>query len=183
MWRRSCSRACGSWSLGAWPFLGLIVGADELGHQRGHGVGVDRFAPAGREHVAVLDAAPGVARLELVGGLVGLVLAEDGDGLVVNRHDAGPAALGRAVDALARDHGGRPGDGDPLCLQVDIRPAEVEQLAPAGSGVGGDVEEGRQPVLSRGGQEGPELGDGPDGARLVGRAPGAAWPAPPGCCR
>ena len=142
MCRRSCSRACGSWSLGRGAFPGLVVGADELGHQGRDGVGVQGLAPAGREHVAVLDAAPGVARLELVGGLVGFVLAQHGDGAVVDGHDAGPPALGGAVDALACDHGRRPGDGDPLCRQVNIRPAEVQQLAPAGSGVRGDVEEG-----------------------------------------
>ena len=79
----------------------LVVRGDELGHQRGHGVGVDGLAPAGREHVAVPDAAPGVARVELVGGLVGLVLSQDGDGLVVDGDDAGPAALGGPVDPFA----------------------------------------------------------------------------------
>jgi hypothetical protein len=59
------------------------------------------------------------------------------------------------------------------CAPLGIGPSQVEQLAPAGSGVGGDVEEGEQPVLSRGGQERPELGDGPDGAGLVSLRP---WP-------
>jgi hypothetical protein len=81
------------------------VGADELGHQRGNSVGVDRLAPACREHVAVFDPAPGVARLELPGGLVGLVLTEDGDGFIIDGDDASPAALGRPVDPLACDHG------------------------------------------------------------------------------
>ena len=31
----------------------LVVRGDELGHQRGHGVGIDGLAPTGREHVAV----------------------------------------------------------------------------------------------------------------------------------
>jgi hypothetical protein len=53
---------------------------------------------------------------------------------------------------------GRSGDGESLCRQVDIRPAEVEQLFPAGSGVGGDAEEGTQPVARSGVEEGPELG-------------------------
>jgi hypothetical protein len=61
--------------------------------------------------------------VELIGGLVGLVLAEDGDSLVVDGDDAGPAALGRPVDALARDHGGRAGDGDLLAVEVDVGPA------------------------------------------------------------
>src|SRR6185312_13278564 len=86
------------------------------------------------------------------------------DGLVVNGHDADPAVLGRAVDALARDHGGRSGDGESLCRQVDIWPAEVQQLAPAGSGIGGDVKVGTQPVVCCVVEEGPELGHGPDGA-------------------
>jgi hypothetical protein len=75
------------------------VGADELGHQRGNGVGIDRLAPSGREDVAVFDPAPEVARSELFGGLVGFVLAEDGDCFVIDRDDAGTATLGRPVDA------------------------------------------------------------------------------------
>ena len=72
-----------------------------------------------------------------------------------------------------RDDGGRAGDGDLLAVEVDVGPAEVEQFAAPGSGVGGDVEEGEQPVLLGRGQERPELGDGPDGARLVGLG---SWP-------
>jgi hypothetical protein len=71
------------------------------------------------------------------------------------------------------DHGGRSADSDLLCIEVDVGPAQVEQLATAGSGVGGEVEEGEQPVLPGGGQEGLELGDGPDGSGFAGRHP---WP-------
>ena len=75
--------------------------------------------PAGGEHVAVFDTAPGIGRLELVGCPVGLTLAQHGHGAIVDRDDAGPPALG-AVDALARDHGGRAGDGDPLGVQAEL---------------------------------------------------------------
>jgi hypothetical protein len=54
--------------------------------------------------------------LELFGGLIGLALPQDGHGLVIDRDDAGPPALGRAVDALAADHGRRAGDGGLLRL-------------------------------------------------------------------
>jgi hypothetical protein len=81
------------------------VGAGELGYQRGDGVGIDRLAPSGREYVAVFDPPPGVARLESFGGLVGLVLAEDGDRFVIDGDDAGPAALGRAANTLTCDDG------------------------------------------------------------------------------
>src|SRR5690242_3533605 len=142
----------------------LPAGADELGHQGRNSIGVDRLAPSGREHIAVLGPAPGVACLELFGGLVGLTLAQDGHGLVVDGDDAGPAALGRAVDALAADHGRGAGDGDLLAVEVDVLPSQVEQLAATCPGIGRDMEEREQAVLLRGGQEGPELGDGPDGA-------------------
>ena len=56
----------GSWAGGS---VRLVVSPDQFGHQRGNGVGVDRFSPAGRENVAVLGAPPGVSRPELVGGL------------------------------------------------------------------------------------------------------------------
>jgi hypothetical protein len=67
---------------------------------------------------------------------------------------------------------------DPLMViffasRVDVGPSQVEQLAAAGSGVGGEVEEGEQPVLPGGGQEGLELGDGPDGSGFASRHP---WP-------
>ena len=79
---------------------------------------------------------------------------------VVDGRDAGPAALGRAFDALARDHGMRSGVGDRLFLPVNIWPAEVEQFAPAGSGVGGGLEERSQPVGCCGVEEGPNLARG-----------------------
>jgi hypothetical protein len=44
---------------------------------------------------------------------------------------------------------------------------QVEQLAAPSAGIGGDVEEREQPMLSRCFQECPELGDGPYSSRLV----------------
>jgi hypothetical protein len=61
--------------------------------------------------------------LQLLGGLVGPSLVEDGDGFIVDGDDAGPAALGRPVDALASDHGCRSGDGDLLGVELDVGPA------------------------------------------------------------
>ncbi len=52
-------------------------------------------------------------------------LAQDGFGLVVDGDDVNPAALGRPVDPLASDDGGRSGNGDllaPACWR-DGRPA------------------------------------------------------------
>ena len=67
--------------------------------------------------------------MQLLGGLVSVALAQDGDGFVIYGYDACPATLGRAVDALASDHGRRSGDGDLLGVEIDVSPAEVEQLA------------------------------------------------------
>ncbi len=119
----------------------VLAGPDELAHQGRDGIGVDRLAPAGGEHIAIPGPAPGVARLELLSGLVGPALAQDGHGLVVDGDDAGPAVLGRAVDALAADDGRRASNGDLLAVQVDVLPPQVEQLAAACPGVGGDMEE------------------------------------------
>jgi len=83
----------------------------------------------------------------------------------------GPAAFGRPVDSLACDNRRRSSDGDLLAVEVDVFPLQVEQLAATCSGVGRDVKEGEQPMLLRSGQECPELGDGPNGARR--QAPGA----------
>src|SRR5262249_49015519 len=82
-------------------------------------------------------------------------------------------ALGRPVDPFACDHSRRSGEGDVLAVEVNVLPPQVEQFAAARSGVRGDVEEGEQPVLLRGGQELPELSDGPYGARLLGLR---SWP-------
>ena len=73
--------------------------------------------------------------MELLGALVGLALAQDGEGLVIDGDDTHPAALGRPIDTLARDHGCRSGDGDLLSIEVDVFPPQLEQLATARSGV------------------------------------------------
>ena len=104
----------------------LLAGVDELGHQGRDGIWVDRLAPSGGEHIAVLGPAPDVAWLELLGGLVGPALAQDGHGLVIDGDDAGPAALGDAVDALAADHGRRTGVR-PATTRVDRKPRQAGQ--------------------------------------------------------
>src|SRR5215831_6411555 len=50
--------------------LWAVVRTDELGHEPGNCVGVDRLTPAGREDVIVPDTAPRVAHPELIGDLV-----------------------------------------------------------------------------------------------------------------
>jgi hypothetical protein len=40
----------------------------------------------------------------LLGCLVGLALAEDGDCFIIDGDDTGPAALGGSVDALTTDY-------------------------------------------------------------------------------
>lgn len=62
----------------------------------------------------VLGPAPGVACLELLGGLIGLALAQDRYGFVIDGDDTGPAALGRPVDALACDDSRRALTNDKL---------------------------------------------------------------------
>ncbi len=49
--------------------------------------------------------------MQLLGGLVGLALPQDGDRLVIDGDNARPAALGCAVDALTTDDGREPGGG------------------------------------------------------------------------
>jgi hypothetical protein len=88
----------------------------------------------------------------------------------------GLSALGGAVDALASDHGGRSGNGDLLAVQVHCRPLEVQQFAAPSTGIAADVEEREQPMLPRGVEGRPELGDGPDGPRFAGLL---TWPFGP----
>src|SRR5271170_1568481 len=120
----------------------LVVSFDDLAHQGGHRVGVQRSAPASREDVAVDGSKPRISKAVPLGGLLLPMVAEDGDCLTVDGYDSGPAALSGAVDPLAADHGGGTGDGDVLVIEVDIFPSKVEQLAAPGSGVGSQMEEG-----------------------------------------
>ena len=64
--------------------------------------------------------------------------------------------------ALAADDGGGTAERDLGGVQVDGVPAQVEQLAAAGAGVGGEPVEGVQAVRAGGGQEGMQLPGGPD---------------------
>jgi len=103
------------------------------------------------------------------------VLAQDGHGVTVDADHPGSAALGGSFDALAAYHGGGAAEGDLGCVQVHRLPAEVEQLAAAGAGIGRQVVEGEQPVRSRSAQEGVHLPGGPH--------PGWFGPALPGPLR
>jgi hypothetical protein len=60
-------------------------------------------------------------------------------GAGVDADGAGPAVLGRSLNALARDDGSRAGDADLAVIQVDMVPAEVEQFAAPGAGVRGET--------------------------------------------
>jgi hypothetical protein len=77
------------------------------------------------------------------------VVPEDLDGIGVQADRAGPAALGRALDPLPGDDGCQSGDVDLRGIQVDVSPAQVQQLAAAGAGVSGKVIEGEQHPRTR----------------------------------
>ncbi len=65
------------------------------------------------------------------------VISERLRGAGVDAHGAGSAALGGSLDALPSDDGGRARDADLGEIQVDVPPAEIEQLAATGAGVRG----------------------------------------------
>ena len=78
---------------------------DQLGHERGHGVGVVRFAPpAGEDQAAVV--VPGRPGGEPFFGLLAAMLPQDGHSPTVEADRAGPAAFGGAFNALAAHHSG-----------------------------------------------------------------------------
>jgi hypothetical protein len=52
------------------------------------------------------------------------VISEYLHGAGVDANDAGPAALGRSLNTLARDDGSRAGDADLAVIQVDVVPVE-----------------------------------------------------------
>jgi hypothetical protein len=80
------------------------VPVDQLGHERGHGVGVERFTPPAREDqaAAVVSGRPGG---EPFLGLLAAMFPQDRHGLTVEADRAGPAAFGGAFNALAAHHG------------------------------------------------------------------------------
>jgi hypothetical protein len=79
---------------------------DQLAHQRGHGVGIERFAsPAGEDQAAV--AIPGSSSGQPFLILLTLMLAQYSDGFTVNADDPRAATFGGALDALATHHGPR----------------------------------------------------------------------------
>jgi hypothetical protein len=75
-------------------------------------------------------------------GLPLAVISKYLHGFGVDADGAGPAALGRSLDALPPDDGGRARDADLAQVQVDVPPAEVEQFAATGAGVCGEAVEG-----------------------------------------
>ena len=87
-------------------------------------------------------------------GLAAKVFTQDDHGVAVDADHPGPATLGGPFHPLAADDGGGTAERDLGGVQVDGVPAQVEQLAPAGAGVGGEPVEGVQAVRAGGGQEG-----------------------------
>lgn len=102
---------------------------------------MDRLAPGGGEHV-VVGAAPFGTYSQPLLGLALAVISKYLHGFGVDADGAGPAALGRSLDALPPDDGGRARDADLAQVQVDVPPAEVEQFAATGAGVCGEAVEG-----------------------------------------
>jgi hypothetical protein len=124
-----------------WSSDRFVVGGDQLAHQRGHGVGVKRFAPLGGEDQAA-DVSPGRTCGLPFRCLTATVLPQDGDSFTVDADHAGPAALGGFFHALAAHYGGGAAERDLSGVQVDRLPAEVEQLTAASASVGSEPVEG-----------------------------------------
>src|SRR5690242_20763473 len=104
---------------------------------------MDRLTPTGGEHV-ILGAPPAGADRQLLGRLTGTVLPEDLHGTGVDADSPRTARLGRALDPRAADNGHRPGDVDLACGEIDVTPAQVEQLTAARARVGRQVIEREQ---------------------------------------
>jgi hypothetical protein len=128
--------------------VGLVVGADQLGHQRCDGIGVDRLAPAGCEDVPVLVSAPGVARFQLLRRLVLRWRRTATVSSLMETTQARPllvVSLTRSAAITAVD--------PEMVIFFPTRSTSSQQrfkqLA-ARSGVRRDVKEGEQPVLPRG---------------------------------
>ena len=145
------------------PDGGQCSGAGEAGERFADEAGVEEGAVAGGEHEAFV--VPGGAGGEAVGGLVGPVASEHGDGggVDVNRAVA-VAGLGAADDdaATGGDDGGA-ADVQGGRVEVDVVPQEGDELATAGAGEEQEVEDGPEWVAGGVAEEGLDLGGGPDG--------------------
>jgi hypothetical protein len=117
---------------------------------------MDGLAPGSGEHV-IVGAAPLGADPQPLLGLALAVIPEYLHGLGVDADGAGSAALGRSLDALSGDDGGRAGDADLSEVEVDVAPAEIEQFAATSAGICGEAVEGEQAVLAGRVEECPEL--------------------------
>jgi hypothetical protein len=155
----------------------LVAGVDQLAHQPGHGVGIERLAPFGGEDQAVMVNPGQICRLSFF-LLAATVLLQDGNGFSIDADHARAAALGSALHSFTPHHGGGAAERNLSGIQIDGLPAEVEQLAATSAGVGSEPVEGVQPVGSRGDQESVKLLGGPDAAWLGTAIPGV-WIARP----
>jgi hypothetical protein len=96
--------------MGQWPSRGsdwLVVHADQLAHERAHGVGIERFTPpVGEDQAAAVI--PGRSGNPAFFGLLAAMLAQHGHGFAVDANGPGPAAAPqrvrprRAAQAAAR---------------------------------------------------------------------------------
>src|SRR5215471_12049048 len=107
---------------------------------------MDGLAPGSGEHV-ILGAAPFRADSQSFLSLTLAVISEHLHGLGIDADCSGPAALGCSLDALPGDDGSRAGDADLPEVEVDVAPAEVEQFAATGAGIGSEAVEGEQAML------------------------------------
>src|SRR5262245_49844082 len=104
---------------------------------------MDWLTPGGREHV-IIGASPVGADRQLLGGLAGAVLPEHVDRAGVDADGARSAGLSRAFDPRPANNGRRAGDAHLMSGEIDVAPAQVEQLTAAGTRVGRQVVESEQ---------------------------------------
>jgi hypothetical protein len=83
----------------------LVVAVDQLGHQRGDGIGIKRLAPFGDEDKTVI-VCPRSAGCEAFFGLAAVMFPKRGHGLPVDADDSGPATFSSSFDPLPPHNGG-----------------------------------------------------------------------------
>ena len=86
--------------------------------------------------------------------------AHDLDSARIDADHPGPASVGFPVVPLAVDDIGGPGDGDLGGVEVDVGPAQVQQLPASGTGVGGQPVVSAQAVLPGHPEKGPQFAGG-----------------------
>jgi len=149
------SAASASWSLIMWAYTRSVIegsAAAESGRDNMHGDACWQTVDGRGIDVAQIVGAPPLGTYsQLLHGLALAVIPEHLRGFGVNADGAGPATLGRSLDALPRNDGGRIRDADlpEVQVQVDVPPPEVEQFAPPSTCVRGAMVEGEQRHIRR----------------------------------